>query len=244
MSRNILLQRYKSLVSISLFLLCLPVFGEAAAELQAEKSVFDFGQLQEGVNTPVNFTIKNSGDRKVLIKEIRTFAACVQSQPLEKNSLDPGESLALEYVFESLGYGGADIQKSIEVHYNNRRKSPLILLVKGQVRPLESHQASLGELAYNFYVLVDIRQPGKYEKEHILGAINIPRPQLLSWAEKASQTLSDEIIIYLYSEEGEESDAAAVSLRERGFIQFLSLVGGLKEWKQRYKNKLLITGEK
>jgi len=226
------------------FLFCFQLPGNAEAELQTEKPVFDFGTIQEGTNVPVHFTVENSGSKKLVIREIRTFAACVQSLPLKENVLDPGESVRLEYVFASLGYGGADIDKVIEVHYNNRKKSPLRMTVKGKVLPLETFQSPLGEIIYNFYILIDIRSEAEFREEHILGAIHVPRTELAAWIKKAEQNLSEDIIIYLCSEDGIESDKAAALLQKKGYPQFLSIVGGLKEWKRRFGKKLLISGDK
>jgi len=149
----------------------------------------------------------------------------------------------LDYIFQSLGYGGASVNKHIEIHYNNRKLSPLKLKVKGKVLPLESFQAPLGELTYNFFVLVDIRSPERFIKEHIIGAINVPHEKIDKWASDVSKSISDELIIYLYSEEGQKSDEAAKRLREKGYAHFISIVGGLKEWKNQNGKKFLISGK-
>ena len=212
-------------------------------ELVAEESTFDFGTVREGVNVPVSFTVSNRGSKEVIIQEVRTFAACVERRPLAKRTLSPGGKIHLEYIFESLGYGGATLNKKIEIHYNNRRLSPLKLNVRGKVLPLGSYQAPLGELTYNFFVLVDIRPPESFVKEHIIGAINVPIENIQRWASEAAESISDELIIYLYSEEGKESDKAAEMLRAKGYSQYISIVGGLKEWKNQNGRKFLISGK-
>lgn len=212
-------------------------------ELAAEKPAFDFGSVREGVHVPVSFSVFNRGSKEVIIREVRTFAACVERTPLGKHKLSPGEGIQLEYIFESLGYGGATLDKKIEIHYNNRKLSPLELSVRGKVLPLESHQAPLGELTYNFFVLVDIRPPTSYLKEHIIGAINVPLKNISQWASEAAKSISGELIIYLYSEDGTESDKAVEMLRAKGYSQYLSIVGGLKEWKNQNGGKFLISGK-
>jgi rhodanese-related sulfurtransferase len=209
--------------------------------LESKTPVFDFGEIREGRNAPVSFTITNTGSRDARLSEIRTFAACVQTRPLKQLVLPPGKSIELDFVFESLGYGGASIQKNIEIHYNNRKKSPLLLKVRGSVLPLEKHQAPLGEMMYSFCVLIDIRTPEEYRKEHILGAVNIPGRELEEWAARMKKTLPSDIILYLYSGDGSHSDSMASKLRARGLTNFLSLVGGLKEWKFQYGRKLLVS---
>lgn len=212
-------------------------------ELSSDKQVFNFGEIHEGMNPRVSFSLINSGTEEIKIREIRTFAACVQSRPLEKNVLVPRETFKLDLIFESLGYGGADIDKQIEVHYDNPQKSPLKLRVKGTVLPLEPYQAPFGEMTYNFFVLVDIRPEEDYSKEHILGALNVPVEKIDPWISSTAPSLSEELIIYVISEDGIKSDQIVISLRERGYAQFISLVGGMKEWKQQNGKKFLVSKE-
>ncbi len=217
-------------------------FSQEAPELASDKSTFDFGTIREGTNARVTFTIINTGAKEVQIREIRTFSACVEARPLAQRNLSPGKKLTLEYIFESLGYGSASVNKSIEIHYNNNKLSPLRLNVKGKVLSLEPYQAPLGELTYNFFVLIDIRSEQSFAQEHIIGAINVPFENIDRWAADVSQVISDELIIYLYSEDGTESDKAAKRLRDKGYSQYISLVGGLKEWKNQKGNRFLISG--
>ncbi|MBN1350587.1 DUF1573 domain-containing protein [candidate division KSB1 bacterium] len=214
----------------------------ASPILEAENAQFDFGIIREGTNVPVHFNIKNTGTETAIIKEIRTFAACVESRPLRKRELAPGELMTLAYVFESLGYGGVSVAKKIEVYYNHRDQRPLVLRVKGVVLPLEPFQVPLGELAYNFFVLVDVRPQSAFAREHIIGAINVPVETIEKWVREIAANLSGEIIIYLYSEDGKDSDSAAQKLRKQGYTQFVSIVGGLNEWKKQKGNKYLISG--
>lgn len=213
------------------------------SKLAAQNSFFNFGTVREGMNAPVHFKITNTGTDAAQIREIRTFAACVQSRPQPHRSLSPGDSVELNFIFESLGYGGVTINKTIEVHYNNKNLSPLKLKVKGKVLSLESYQAPLGELTYNFFVLVDLRPPEHFVKEHIIGAINVPFKTIGDWAEQVAKKISGEIIIYLYSEDDTESDQAAEMLQKKGYPQYLSIVGGLKEWKRQHGEKLLVSGK-
>jgi len=213
------------------------------SELKADKSIYDFQEIKEGLNVPVRFTLTNSGTKPVRIKEIRTFASCVQSRPFTEMVLKPGESTTLEFVFESLGYGGVIISKPIEVHHDDAKQSPLKLYVKGKVSPLEDFQAPVGEVTYNYLVLLDIRSPEEYEKEHILGAINVPYALLWSWAKNIKESLPEEVFIYVYSEQGIKSDEAVIKMRKEGYNQYVSIVGGIKEWKRRYKGQWIISGQ-
>jgi rhodanese-related sulfurtransferase len=230
-------------LALVLFLIFFTFSFLRAQQLAADKLVFDFGTIREGMNVSVYFTISNIGPKKAQIKEIRTFAACVESRPLGQRSLAPGEKITLDFLFESLGYGGATVNKNIEIHYDNPSLSPLKLSVRGKVLALEPYQAPIGEMTYNFFVLVDLRPQESFAKEHIIGAINVPSKVIDHWVSEVSRSFSAELIIYLYCEDGTESDRAAKALREKGYSQFISLVGGLKEWKQQLGTKFLVSGK-
>lgn len=228
--------------SVILFILIsTPIHAEP--KLTAQQSYFDFGSIREGMNITVSFKITNTGTDEVQIREVRTFAACVRKRPLTKRNLAPGESIELEYIFQSLGYGGVSVDKQIEIYYNNANLSPLKLSVRGRVLPLESYQAPMGELTYNFFVLVDLRSPEHFVKEHIIGAINVPYERIAEWASTMTKRISEELIIYLYSEDGKKSDEAAMMLRNKGFSQYLSIIGGLKEWKNQNGKKFIVSGK-
>lgn len=207
------------------------------------KPLYDFGTAREGTNVPVTFTIKNTGTEEVKIEKTTQAAGCVAPGPSIKDTLAPGESVKLDYIFESLGYGGTSVNKWIKIYYNNPNLSPLELTVTGKVVPVEPYQAPVGEVMYNFSVLVDIESPNDFAKEHIIGAINVPYEQLDKWTANVSKDVKDNTIIYLCSKDGAQSDKAAQMLREKGFSHCLSLVGGLIEWKQQYGEGLLIRGK-
>ncbi|HHF42298.1 MAG: hypothetical protein DRJ11_09830 [Candidatus Aminicenantes bacterium] len=224
-------------LAISLCLFLIPSLSQA--QLKANPEEFNFGTIREGINVPVKFILTNSGSRKIYLKEIRTFASCVQRSPLNQKSLAPGESLELNYIFESLGYGGAVIEKEIQIFFEGPN-SPLKIKIKGKILPLESYQAPLGEVLYNFSVLIDLRPTSVYQQEHILGAINIPANRILNWAKRWSSRITNDMVIYLYDDDGQLSDRIAQKLRAQGYRQYVSLVGGIKEWKNQYGQKGIV----
>ena len=77
------------------------------------------------------------------------------------------------------------------------------------------------------YTLLDVRQPGEYEKEHLPGALLIPLPQL----ETRLDELDPAKPVLAYCAIGGRSRAAAEMLAGRGFKEVYSLAGGIKAWK-------------
>jgi len=213
------------------------------AELVADKTNFNFQTTREGIDVPVSFTLTNVGTGVVQIKNVLKSAGCLAPEKLTKNSLAPGESIKLEYLFRTTGSGGKTVNKWIHINYNNPRLSPLELTVTGKVLPVEPYQAPLGELLFNFYILVDIQSPVEFAQEHFIGAVNIPNKQLGQWASNLPADIKKNVLIYLCSKDGTQSDQAAQTLRKKGLKNCLSLVGGLQEWKKQYQQKLLVSGK-
>jgi rhodanese-related sulfurtransferase len=80
-------------------------------------------------------------------------------------------------------------------------------------------------------VLVDVRSPEDYAKEHIAGAISIPLDSL----DKTARSLlkSDEdIIVYCDSFVCSASTSASNMLTRLGYRNVRDYKGGIREWKQ------------
>jgi rhodanese-related sulfurtransferase/rubrerythrin len=76
------------------------------------------------------------------------------------------------------------------------------------------------------YTLLDVRQPGEYEAEHIPGAKLIPLPGL----KDGSSQLDEQKPVIAYCAIGGRSLAAAQLLSGLGFKEIYNLKGGIKAW--------------
>lgn len=76
------------------------------------------------------------------------------------------------------------------------------------------------------YTLLDVRQPGEYEAEHIPGAKLIPLPDL----KDGRSQLDAQKPIVVYCASGGRSLAAAQLLSGLGFNEIYNLKGGIKAW--------------
>lgn len=76
------------------------------------------------------------------------------------------------------------------------------------------------------YTLLDVRQPGEYETEHIAGAKLIPLPGL----KEGRSQLDPQKPIVAYCAVGGRSLAAAQLLAGLGFKEVYNLKGGIKAW--------------
>ena len=200
----------------------------------------NLGKLREGIKTTVSFTLINKGKAdasKISVHDLSKGGCTAVSQVSE---LARGDSAKLKFIFETLGYGGNEETREIKVRYDNSRHSPITLSVTAEVLPVKEHQVPIGELYYNFFVLLDVRGEQDFRKGHIAGAIHVPEDELLPWVSR----LPKDFMIYLCSETGKKSDKLAKQLRKKGFSETLSIVGGIEEWKRRYGERVIIQGGK
>jgi sulfur-carrier protein adenylyltransferase/sulfurtransferase len=77
------------------------------------------------------------------------------------------------------------------------------------------------------YTVLDVRQPGEYEDEHLPGARLIPLPQL----SEAYSSLDPEKPVIVHCAVGGRSRVAAQMLSGHGFKEVYNLAGGIKAFK-------------
>ena len=140
----------------------------------------DLGKIREGIKTSVTFTLINEGEADASDISIHDLSRGGCTAVSHVSQLAVNDSGKLGFVFETLGYGGKKETRKIKVRYNNPELSPLTLSVTAEILPNEAYQVPIGELYYNFFVLVDVRDEKDFRKGHIAGAINIPYEGVLS----------------------------------------------------------------
>lgn len=94
---------------------------------------------------------------------------------------------------------------------------------------------SLAELADRIQagsapLVLDVRSPDEYVREHIQGAINIPHDELPTRLGELPIAKSDEIVVH--SNSGERAILAEETLRESGYSNVRQLAGRPKGWKR------------
>ena len=107
-----------------------------------------------------------------------------------------------------------------------------MISLKKLFKPVKSMNAAeaktfIDEHAEGAFTLLDVRQPGEYESEHIPGAKLIPLPGLKDG--RAELDSQKPVIVYCAS--GGRSLAAAQLLSGLGFNEIYNLQGGIKAWK-------------
>jgi len=107
-----------------------------------------------------------------------------------------------------------------------------MILLKKLFAPVESMDADaarkyLASHPEGTFTLLDVRQPGEYEEEHIPGATLIPLPQLNDQYEK----LDPEKPTLVHCAIGGRSRVAAQLLSGLGFKEVYNLAGGIKAYR-------------
>jgi rhodanese-related sulfurtransferase len=79
-------------------------------------------------------------------------------------------------------------------------------------------------------LVIDVRPAAEYAKGHILGARNIPGPELARRAAELDKLKAKPVIVYCNA--GNTSGGAVALLRRNGFGNVVNLAGGFAAWQQ------------
>ncbi len=222
-------------ITIITFVFGLVFIAEAGPELSPEKDgKIDLGISTEGELIKGSFIITNTGDSTLTINHYMATCSCLEITKSISRDLPPGASGKFRFVFDTAGLDGNKAKKDVILFSNARDDSQRITILTQVREPGEYHAAS-EEVRDGFTVLVDLRSPDNFAREHILGAINVPEEDFEAWA----KTLPEGITVYIYSEEGDVSDRLAKDLDPKLSIKLRSMVGGFLKWKLRHESFLV-----
>ena len=112
--------------------LILPTTVLAAPHLQAETTLFNFGQVAEGSKTEHTFRFQNTGDSPLVISKVRSSCGCTAAL-LSAKELAPGEWGELKATFNSKGFQGA-VTKTIYVYSNDPNQQKTRFRLQGKVQ--------------------------------------------------------------------------------------------------------------
>lgn len=173
--------------------------GLCAAVLQVDQPVYDFGRVTAGYVVQHAFRLINAGDELLrFLRPPQTSCGCTYA-PLPVTELPPGGEMELVVTLDTTGYDGKRIAKPVDLFTN----------APGARR-----------------VRLTLREPAEYAAGHLLGAVNIPFPEL----EPKLAPLPRNIPLYLYDANGGELPAAIEACSALGFTAVRGLAGGAAGW--------------
>ena len=117
----------KLITTISLIIFSLVCFSQA--EITLDKTVHDYGTIKRKSDGHCTFTLKNSGDKPLVITNVVTSCGCTTSD-WPKEPLRPGAEKTMTVLYDTKRTGF--FSKTIKV-FNNTGKSPIELTIKGKV---------------------------------------------------------------------------------------------------------------
>lgn len=202
--------------------------------ISVDEAEFVFDPVMEGAFVTHVFVLTNVGGKMLEIERVRVSCGCT-AMALSKTTLEPGESVELEAVLDTVGYGGREIIKTIYVESNDPRTPRLMLAMKGEVRALAPYHIAAGDVNYLLYLMIDLRSPEAFASGHLMGAVNIPFNELGDWI----PLLPENVLIIVYDEDGSLADLAAHVLIDFGHRDAKSLLGGFAQWRAGFRDQFV-----
>ncbi|MEW5826235.1 MAG: DUF1573 domain-containing protein, partial [Candidatus Bipolaricaulota bacterium] len=147
----------RTLTCLMLGLLVGGVVALAAPQIAVDLAYYDFPATIEGIAVVHTFVLSNVGDQNLAITNVYAPCGCTTTA-LAKTTLAPGESVELIATFDTEGYAG-NVAKPVTVSSTDPLRPQLSLGFRGTVLERAGHQTSVSDVAYNIYLLIDVRDP-------------------------------------------------------------------------------------
>lgn len=106
-------------------------FGLASAQsISFDKTVFDYGKIETGSDGHRYFTVKNTGDKPLILSEVKPSCGCTTPE-WSKDPILPGKTAQIKVGYNTNSPGA--FSKIIEVFSNDPNNSRTVLTIKGEV---------------------------------------------------------------------------------------------------------------
>ncbi len=114
-----------------LFIAGTVVFASAQT-ISFDQTTLDYGTVKTGSDGHRYFTVKNIGDKPLIISNVHPSCGCTTPE-WSKDPIMPGKTSQIKVVYNT-GING-DFQKLIEVFSNDPQSSRSVIYIKGKVDP-------------------------------------------------------------------------------------------------------------
>lgn len=102
----------------------------SAQTISFDKTTFDYGNVKAGADGHRFFTVKNTGDKPLIISEVKPSCGCTTPE-WSKDPILPGKTTQIKVGYNT-GIKGA-FNKLIEVYSNDPTNNRSVLYIKGNV---------------------------------------------------------------------------------------------------------------
>lgn len=235
----------RRIIVLAGLLLGITLLGASSPRLSVSEEVYEFGEVVDGTVVEHTFVVTNTGTSEVLISRASWNCSCTSVSPSLRNvTLAPGRSIDVKVTFRTRGYSSPrytqPVSTRVTIHSNASNVPQLNITLQGYVRATEAEighkpttqdvqqelRRSVAELYNNLYLLIDVRDSRDFDRNRLLGAVNIPAGELLARLDD----LPPGRMIYVYDDTGSWATHAVRTLRDRGYLTSRSIAGGLIAW--------------
>jgi hypothetical protein len=102
-----------------------------APAISYDADSFDFGDVKPNSKNEHIFSLKNTGKRDLIIRDVKSSCGCTAVSP-SKNVVSSGESVPLKVVFDTTGKSGRQ-NKTITVITNDPKNSTTVLRISSNI---------------------------------------------------------------------------------------------------------------
>lgn len=121
-----------ALLTTLLSLYLIPVSASAAPKLAIDAPIFDFGTITQGKKVEHVFTLKNTGDAPLRIKQVRPSCGCTAVN-ISSATIQPGGKGEIRSSFNSAKFSGK-VKKEIAVETNDPATPSYNLTLSGIIQ--------------------------------------------------------------------------------------------------------------
>ncbi|MNY25399.1 hypothetical protein D3C86_1591790 [compost metagenome] len=105
----------------------------SAQTISFDKTTFDYGNVKAGSDGHRFFTVKNTGDKPLIISEVKPSCGCTTPE-WSKDPILPGKEAKIKVGYNT-GIKGA-FNKLIEVYSNDPANNRSVIYIKGNVEDI------------------------------------------------------------------------------------------------------------
>lgn len=110
----------------------------SAQSISFDKTTFEYGTVKNGADGHRNFTVKNTGDKPLIISNVKASCGCTTPE-WSQDPIMPGKSAIIKVGYNTTITG--PFAKNIEVFSNDPANSRSVITIKGNVEAAQTAAA-------------------------------------------------------------------------------------------------------
>lgn len=111
----------------------------SAQSISFDKTTFEYGTVKNGADGHRNFTVKNTGDKPLIISKVVASCGCTTPE-WTQDPIMPGKTAVIKVGYNTTLTG--PFAKNIEVYSNDPANSRSVITIKGNVETAENAEVA------------------------------------------------------------------------------------------------------